>query len=101
MTNPSLRTTKIVFVARRTASPHCFSCKFNVFWVLPFLQNKGDVIAHFDLLYKLFLYRAEQEKWAPGTPKISGQSECGGDKVVSPRHRPPLTSGGIRPTHFC
>jgi len=44
------------------------------------------VNAYFDLLYKLFLYGAGQEQRAPGIPRISGQSECEGGVVVSPRH---------------
>ena len=33
--------------------------------------------------------------------QISRQSAHEGDKVVSPKHRPPLTPGSIPGTHFC
>jgi len=54
----------------------------------PFLKDRGAVNAHFDFVYKLFLHRAGQEQRAPGTPRISGQSEHEGGKVVSPRYQP-------------
>ena len=81
MNNPSSGIAKITFVTRKPVTSHCFSCKFYVLWVVPFLRNRGDVNAHFDLLYKLFLYRTGQETRAPGIPRISGQSECEGGKV--------------------
>jgi 2-keto-3-deoxy-L-rhamnonate aldolase RhmA len=34
-------------------------------------------------------------------PRISRQSACGGGKVVSPMHWPPLLPRGFHGTHFC
>jgi len=35
------------------------------------------------------------------THRISRQSACGGGKVVSPMHWPPLPPGDFHGTHFC
>jgi hypothetical protein len=53
MATPPSRITKIGgdirplkgFVICKTETPSCFSCKIDILWFVPFLQNRGDVSA--------------------------------------------------------
>jgi len=35
------------FDIRKTEPPSCFSCKIDILWIVPFLQNRGDFIHSF------------------------------------------------------
>jgi hypothetical protein len=51
----------------------------------------------------LSLYRLERPLGLQDfeAPRIARKSVHEGGKVVSPKHRPPLTPGDIAGTHFC
>ena len=68
-------------------------------------------VAYFVKLYSIFVQvKVKQSHYRPGqTLRVSGgwgsqiskQSTHDGGKVVSPRHRPPLSPVNIPGTHFC